>query len=203
MNTNSSGSTVKSPNKKLADLASSADKVKKAPSKPRQFRCKECPLIFSSLKLRRQHPCDQSKNINVGTSITVARLGAETKGTNEDNITASASSSKEVESLIPSKPKKKSKPKATIKNEVILKEQGSSSFDAQYRISKTEPEDSAESRTNSESMIELSAATPYPSSTFDSTLSETPLHELTHGTLPYNCQQCGEVSSFLSFMSPF
>ncbi|XP_034251294.1 zinc finger protein 184-like [Thrips palmi] len=189
-NASSVSSIVKSPRNKAVDLASSAEKVKKAPPKPRQFRCKECPEIFSSLKLRRLHPCDQRK-----ITTTVMRLDTEIKGANEGNIIASTSSFQEGETLIPLKQKKKypRKPKATIKNEVIVKDQGSSSFDVQFRISKTEPEDTAESKTNPESLIDLPATTSYQSSTFESTSSETRIDALTHGVLPYQCQKCGEV----------
>lgn len=124
------------------------------------------------------------------------RINTEIKGANED-ITASTSSSKGAETFIPKK-KSTRKPNATIKNEVIVKEQGSSSFDAQYRIGKTEPEDTAESRSNPESLTDLPASTPYQPSTFEPTSSEKNVDELTHGTLPYKCQKCGEVSCLLS-----
>lgn len=193
-NAGSVDATGKSPSNKIG-LASSSDKVKKAPAKPRQFRCKECPLIFPSLKLRKLHPCDQLKSLNDVASATVMRMDSEIKGANEENITASTSASKEGDTLSSTKPKKKCirKPKATIKSEVIVKDQGSSGFDTQYRISKTEPVETAESRTNEESFIDLPQAIPYQSSSFEPTSSETPLGELTHGTLPYECQNCGEI----------
>lgn len=170
-------------------------KEKKAPSKPRVYRCKECSSVFNTLKLRRLHPCEQMKS----TPLPAVHMTSEIKGLTEET-NAPSSSSKEGDNCV-SKPKKRNprKPKSTIKKEVIVEDETSdqTGFANQYRISKTEPVDASESQTNPQVVPEISSE-PCQSTAFESTevaYVEVPLvkSEAVSAALgSFGCQKCDQ-----------
>lgn len=198
-----------SKSKKSANLNTPSSRIKKAPAKPRVYRCKECTTVFATLKLRRLHPCEQMKSTNENASITVMKMASDLKVLNEENVSMPGSSRQEDGLPIKPKPKRKTsrKPKATVKKEVIVDDQSSAqtNFAPQYRISTTECEVNAEPRTR----IELPAALPSKedeSSAFETAASNVVTDSsdvmLCEETIKsanishHTCEKCGQVSFF-------
>ncbi|KAK3924744.1 Zinc finger protein 543 [Frankliniella fusca] len=187
------GSSKVSNNRKTP---SENSKMKKGPSKPRVFRCKECSLVFKTLKLRRLHPCEQMKS----TSVTSIHVSAEIIGLSGDNTSAPGSSSMEGDNCV-SKPKKKNprKPRSTIKKEVLEDEISEQArFTNQFQISKTEPEDASEFQTNPQASLEIPSA-PSQSSEYDpskTTFVEVPLFKLEESVQTplrtFGCEKCDQ-----------
>lgn len=175
-------------------------RVRKAPSKPRVYRCKDCSTAFATLKLRRLHPCEQMRNSNDNTSATSVSLTSDAKVVNEDNQIPG--SSRDELSTQP-KPKKKyqRKPKATIKREVIVEDQssGQASFRAQFPVGKTEPDDSTESRINTQTSSDTTASVPHQNLSLEaaganmSYVEVTLKNESPQPVFGYQCQKCSQV----------
>lgn len=186
-------------------------KPKKAPAKPRVYRCKECSSEFSSLKLRRQHPCELEKNTSdnttVNTTIAVMRMSTELQGLNDESLSVPGSSSREDDLSVQAKPKKKytRKPK-TVKKEVILDDQssGQANFGENYQIGKQESEETMESRTSQM----LSGVPPSQSQTnFEFTTLNKPLEnteaedESMKTASVFSCQKCDTVLKTAKLLS--
>lgn len=185
--------------KSSTNLSLSSSRIKKAPAKPRVYRCKECTVVFATLKLRRMHPCEQLKTAN--------EMNPDMKLLNEENVSMPGSSRQDDGLALKTKPKKKStrKPKATIKKEVIVDDQssGQANFAPQYRISKAESEESIESRVRTQLLPAVLPSKSEENCGYEpaavNLASEAPGAFISEeiqssNTNQYTCEKCGQVS---------
>ena len=129
----------------------------------------------------------------------------------EDNQIPGSSSMDELGTQPKPKKKYQRKPKATVKTEVVLEDQlsGQASFGAQFPVSKTEPDDSAESRLISQTSSDTPASEVYQSASCDAAATNmayvevTLKHESPQPSLGNQCQKCSQVSTLSSSMPTF